>query len=174
MRITSEAPHTVIVEHSSGVMSDDLVKSLPTIRGVNVRVFSYLANSLRKGDRRVPYSLIAAAGPLNPMARLAVREVADVDLPPELTPDGIALNEWAARDLSASIGDRIEVDYYLWDATTGLTTRTATFTLERILPIAGFAASRRLVPEYPGITEAKGLGDWDPPFPIDLSRVTSR
>ena len=88
-----------------------------------------------------------------------------------MTPDGIALNEWAARDLSASIGDRIEVDYYLWDATTGLTTRTATFTLERILPIAGFAASRRLVPEYPGITEAKGLGDWDPPFPIDLSRV---
>jgi hypothetical protein len=24
---------------------------------------------------------------------------------------------------------------------------------------------------YPGITEADGLGDWDPPFPIDLSRV---
>jgi ABC-type antimicrobial peptide transport system permease subunit len=28
-----------------------------------------------------------------------------------------------------------------------------------------------LAPEYPGITEAKSLTDWDPPFPLDLSRV---
>ncbi len=152
-------------------MSDALVKAIPTVNGVNVRVFTYLANSLKKGDRRIPYSLITAAGPLDPLGRLAVRDVADADLPPELTPAGIALNEWAAKELSASVGDAIEVEYYLWDATAGLTTRTETFTLEKILPIAGFAADRRLVPEYPGITEAKSLGDWDPPFPIDLSRV---
>jgi putative ABC transport system permease protein len=171
IRITPEPPDTVIVEHSSGVLSDAIIKAIPTINGVNIRVFSYLANSLRKGDRRIPYSLITAAGPLDPMGRLAVRDVADVDLPPELKPDGIALNEWAAKELSAAIGDAIEVEYYLWDASNGLSTHTETFTLEKILPIAGFAANRRLVPEYPGITEAKSLGDWDPPFPIDLSRI---
>jgi putative ABC transport system permease protein len=171
IRVTTQPPNTVIVEHASGIMSDALVQSIPTVNGINVRVFSYLANSLRKGDRRVPYSLIAAAGPVHPLGRLAVRDVADTDLPPEVTPGGIALNEWAAKDLSAAVGDAIEIEYYLWDATSGLTTRTETFTLEKILPIAGFAADRRLVPDYPGITEAKSLGDWDPPFPIDLSRI---
>ena len=171
MRITSEPPSTVIIEHASGMLSDDIVRSIPTINGLNVRVFSYLANSIKNGDRRIPYSLIAAAGPLHPLGRLAVREALDSDLPPELTPLGIALNEWAAKELSASLGDTIEVEYYLWDATAGLTTHAEKFTLERIVPIAGFAADRRLVPEYPGITEAKSLGDWDPPFPIDLSRI---
>jgi putative ABC transport system permease protein len=171
VRITPSPPNTVMVEHASGVLSDALVKAIPTVNGVNVRVFSYLANTLTKGDRRIPYSLITAAGPIDPMGRVAVRDVADVDLPPELTPAGIALNEWAAKELSASVGDAIDVEYYRWDATTGLTTHNETFTLERILPIAGFAADRRLVPEYPGLTEAKSLGEWDPPFPLDLSRV---
>jgi hypothetical protein len=171
VRVTSEPPNTVIVEDASGIMSDALVQSMPTSSGINVRVFSYLANSLRKGDRRVPYSLITAVGPVHPLGRLAVRDVADIDLPPELTPSGIALNEWAAKDLSAAVGDAIEVEYFLWDATSGLTTHTESFTLEKILPIAGFAADRRLVPEYPGITNANNIGDWDPPFPLDLSRI---
>ena len=72
---------------------------------------------------------------------------------------------------SASLGDRIEVEYFLWDATTGLTTRTATFTLERVRADRRFRGDRRLAPEYPGITEATSLGDWDPPFPVDLSRI---
>ncbi len=40
-----------------------------------------------------------------------------------------------------------------------------------MVPIAGLAADRELVPEYPGITESENLSDWDPPFPIDLERV---
>ena len=50
-------------------------------------------------------------------------------------------------------------------------TRSASFTLARVVPIAGLAADRRLAPDYPGITGANSLADWDPPFPIDLSRV---
>ena len=42
------------------------------------------------------------------------------------------------------------------------------------MPIAGLAADRRLAPEYPGITGASTLADWDPPFPLDLSRVRPR
>ncbi len=56
-------------------------------------------------------------------------------------------------------------------AQAGLVTRTATFTFSRVVPIAGLAADRRLAPDYPGITGSKSLADWDPPFPIDLSRV---
>ena len=37
--------------------------------------------------------------------------------------------------------------------------------------MVGLAADRRLAPEYFGITEAESFSDWDPPFPLDLSRV---
>ena len=53
----------------------------------------------------------------------------------------------------------------------GLTSQTSQFSLAGIVPIAGLAADRRLVPQYPGITEAASLASWDPPFPVDLSRV---
>jgi putative ABC transport system permease protein len=83
----------------------------------------------------------------------------------------IVLNEWAARELNASVGNGLEVEYYLWDAAAGLRTATARFTVSGIVPIAGLAADRRLAPVYPGITAANSLADWDPPFPLDLSRV---
>ena len=50
----------------------------------------------------------------------------------------------------------------------GCVTRTADFVIAAIVPIAGAAADRDLAPVYPGITAAETLGDWDPPFPIDL------
>ncbi len=73
--------------------------------------------------------------------------------------------------MAARPGDQVEVDYYLWDANAGLSTRTTSFTVSGIVPIEGFAADRQLAPEYPGITGAESLADWDPPFPLDLSRV---
>ena len=35
----------------------------------------------------------------------------------------------------------------------------------------GLGADRDLRPDYPGITNATTLADWDPPFPIDLKLV---
>ncbi len=81
------------------------------------------------------------------------------------------LNDWTARELGALPGDRIDVDYYLWEPAAGLLTRTASFTLTEIVPIAGLAADRRLAPEYPGISGSASLADWDPPFPLDLGKV---
>jgi len=43
--------------------------------------------------------------------------------------------------------------------------------LQAVVPIAGLAADRELVPEYPGITESEDMSEWDPPFPIELNRV---
>ena len=85
-------------------------------------------------------------------------------------PDAIVLNDWAARELAAAVGDSATIEYYLWDAAAGLRTANATFTVAA-RPDPGLAADRQLAPEYPGITGAESLADWDPPFPLDLSRV---
>ncbi|HXG53741.1 MAG TPA: ABC transporter permease, partial [Vicinamibacterales bacterium] len=156
---------SVIVDSSSGILSEPVETSIrATARSLGlspIPVFTYLANTLRIGDREVPYSLITA---------LPLEQVAGSPAAPR-TPDGIYLNSWAAQELNARPGDEAAVDYYLWDANAGLTTRTETFRVAGILPIAGLAADRELAPEYPGLTGAESVGDWDPPFPLDLSKV---
>jgi ABC-type antimicrobial peptide transport system permease subunit len=84
------------------------------------------------------------------------------------------LDDWAAKDLGAKIGDAVTLEYYYWEPSGSLITRTAAFPLTGVLPMTGIAIDRDLVPEYPGITGADTIGSWDPPFPIDLKRVRPR
>jgi ABC-type antimicrobial peptide transport system permease subunit len=118
-------------------------------------VLTYLANSIRNGDRATPYSLVTA-----------------LDEPPAPSAENeITLNEWAARDLAAKLGDTITHEYYVWKSEGRLEAATAEFRLAQIVPISGAAADRRLAPAYPGITASDSLRDWDPPFPLDLARI---
>ena len=159
----------VAVESASGIISEELeqaaLRASKELGLAPLPVFTYLANSIRKGDREVPYSLITAID-------LSKLPPATASRPVEGDPAiRLILNEWAARELGAVLGDRLEIDYYLWDPAGGLRTQSASFTLEGIVPIAGLAADRTLAPDYPGITNSPSLADWDPPFPVDLSRV---
>ena len=70
-----------------------------------------------------------------------------------------------------SVDDRVTLEYEVWEDPGRLSPRTASFYVAAIVPIAGLAADRDLAPLYPGITESENLRDWDPPFPIDLSRI---
>jgi ABC-type lipoprotein release transport system permease subunit len=123
-------------------------------------VFSYLANTIRVGDREVPYSLVTAIDP---------SLIAGGGTAPGA--DDIILNDWTARALQAKTGDRLTLDFYVWRDSGDLETKSHDFVVKAIVPLAGAAADRNLVPEYPGITSAESLSDWDPPFPIDLKRI---
>ncbi|MBI1897384.1 MAG: FtsX-like permease family protein [Acidobacteria bacterium] len=117
-------------------------------------VFAYVVNTIRGGGREIPYSTVAG-----------------INLP-ELKAGGeIALNEWAARELRAGPGDPVTLEYYVWDPSGRLNTKTAAFRLAGALPMRGVGADRELVPEYPGITDSASISGWDPPFPINLGRI---
>jgi ABC-type antimicrobial peptide transport system permease subunit len=171
-----KAEPALAVESASGIVSEPLESAAAAAAGklgLNpAPVFTYLANTIRVAgtDRQIPYSLVSAVD----MGRLpkAPQPMPSRDATPAArTGSPIALNTWAVRELAAAVGDAIELEYYLWDAQAGLQTRTARFVLDRIVPIEGLAADRELAPDYPGISGADSLADWDPPFPIDLSRV---
>jgi hypothetical protein len=160
-----EAARVVSVETVSGVLNSEIQKAAndaaARLKVRSTPVFTYLANQIRSGDRAIPYSLVTAA---------------DLSLLPGAAPaqagaDSIVLNEWAARELGVAPGAQVELEYFVWDPAAGLQTKRNVFTLDRIVRLEGLAADRQLAPDYPGITGANSLADWDPPFPLDLSRV---
>lgn len=149
-----------------------------------VPILSYLANSIRVGEREVPYSLVTAMdsqslGELSPASadsagarRSASAVKSGGDALSEMAP--IWLNDWAASDLDARPGSLVTIEYYLWLDEGTLSTRSAQFILAGIVPIKDGAADRDYVPDYPGITATQSIADWDPPFPVDLKRVRPR
>ena len=168
MRVRAlEALGVIAVESRSTILSDAAASAAIRVAeraGLHViPTLTYLANSIRAGDRAIPYSTITAID-------LAALGWVGAEAQNQ-KPVAIVLNEWAAKDLQAAVGDTISVDYYVWEADGRLRTETAEFRLARIVGMMGPAADRDLVPEYPGITDSDRVADWDPPFPIDLKRV---
>jgi putative ABC transport system permease protein len=164
---TVAGARALAVESTAGLLDEPRAKAADTAAAAVAMtaqpVLTYLANAVRRGDRQVPYSLVTATDlrAIGPQAALANGS----STPP------IVLNDWAARDLGATVGDPLTLEYYAWEEPGRLSTRSADFRVAAVVPIAGAAADRDLAPVYPGITEARTLGDWDPPFPIDLSRI---
>jgi hypothetical protein len=157
---TLEVHKCLSLETDSAVISDTLEDAaVRTAQSLGMRaqpVLSYLANSMRIGARAVPYSVVTALDAA----------------PAPATEDGIVLNQWAARDLGAKVGDSLELEYFAWKSDGQLHTETALFHVKQIVPVE--AGDRDLTPEYPGITESRSLRDWDPPFPLDLTRIHPR
>jgi putative ABC transport system permease protein len=141
-----------MVEHASMMLDDSLVKAVFQADSNAQPVFTYLANSIRINSREIPYSVVTA------MDR------------PELGSDNdIVLNHWAAADLNAKPGDTVSLEFYVWEPSGRLVTKTASFRNAGTVPIEEW--QRRLAPEYPGISGARAISDWDPPFPINLGRI---
>ncbi|MET0167365.1 MAG: FtsX-like permease family protein, partial [Vicinamibacterales bacterium] len=125
-------------------------------------LFTYLANSLRVGDREVPYSLVTAL------------DLSAIQQPPQPvqsnnSKDSIVLNDWAAGELKARAGDTVTMEYYAWEEPGRLVTKTTTLSVAGVVPIE--RGDRKMAPTYPGITDSPTLDDWDPPFPVDLRRI---
>ncbi|HET7114381.1 MAG TPA: FtsX-like permease family protein, partial [Pyrinomonadaceae bacterium] len=153
------------LESNSNLISDSIAtaaRESASALSLNTRpVFSYLANSISNGEHSIPYSLVTAVDD-ETLRQLGNQTSSTAP---------IILNEWAARELNVQPGQKITLEYYIWHEGGRLETRTADFQFTGITAITGLAADRDLVPIYPGITESESLSDWDPPFPVDLSRV---
>jgi ABC-type lipoprotein release transport system permease subunit len=85
--------------------------------------------------------------------------------------DEMLLNEWAARDLGAKPGDSVKLTYYVVGSQGTLHTESHTFTLRGVVKLDGLAADRHLAPEMKGLSDSRRMGEWDPPFPVDLAKI---
>jgi ABC-type antimicrobial peptide transport system permease subunit len=176
---------TFLAEATGGLVSDAMASAIEAAAGREslsaTPVFTWLANRMTVGSRTTPYSLVTAIGP-DAAGDKALADALKGPQPPQgsqpppgpqaqQAPPPIVLNEWLARDLGAKPGDALTLEYYRWAEEGRLVTDQASFKVAGVLPMRGLAVDRRLAPPYPGITEARGFSEWDPPFPIDLKLV---
>ena len=145
----------------SAAQADAAFKAIDATGARGVPILTYLANTLRRGTRDIPYSLVTA---IDLHAVAPGKALAEAGAEPS-----IVLNSWAAAQLEARPGDSVSMEYYVWEEPGRLVTRSAAFRVAALVPIQ--AGDRDLAPAYPGITDSPSLSDWDPPFPIDLRRV---
>lgn len=84
------------------------------------------------------------------------------------------LNDWAAKDMDVSVGDELRIAYMVPTESGEYPERYTEVKLTRIVPLEGFYADPDLVPTFEGITDAARIDEWDPPFPVDLNKITQR
>ena len=151
-----------------------LAKSLAAENEVPVNtVMTYLANEISANGKSVPYSTITALG-ANEGMRGGTGEQPENQVlfrAAQLGEGEILLNEWAASELKAQPGNRIDISYYVVGHQEQYLTRHAQFRLTGVVPLRGLAADRELTPKFPGVHDADDMSEWDAPFPVDFSRI---
>lgn len=130
----------------------------------------YLATRLRTvaaPRRQAAYSVIAGLDSPRPFAFKS----GGGTVPAE---GEVWLNEWLAVDLQARVGQSVDLDYLVPSGDGNYPTRTLRLRVGGIVAISGPAADPTIMPEYKGLTDAATLGEWKPPFPVDMSLITPR
>lgn len=130
-------------------------------------ILTYLANTIRVGNRELPYSTIAAME-VGGVGSLRLADGRPAPVPGE---GEILLNTWAAAELHAQTGDAVEVAYFEAGPNEALNTRHVTFRLAGVVAMEGLGADSLLTPAFPGLHDADDMHAWDPPFPVDLKRI---
>ncbi len=132
-------------------------------------VLTYFVNEIRAGSRATPYSMTTAIGPLS-----ASNQPLPAPLPGQIADGEIIINQWLADDLGLSqpsLGQEIELEYYILGSDRQVLTRKHPFKLAGIVPLQGLAADEQLMPAFPGLADSANCRDWKPGIPIDLKKI---
>ncbi len=171
-QITSER---LLLAPQTEAALEPLIERLVADGGRVEAALTYLVNTIAVGEeeaqRSIPYSTVTAIDfAMEPP--LGLFHAADGQPLGPLADDEIALNEWAAGQLSAVPGDTVRLTYFSPETTHGdPEERTVEKRLAAVVELGSAAADRALTPRVEGITDELMMGDWDPPFPFDPTRI---
>ena len=164
-RLAAQTGRIVFERHAAAWLED----AAEAVGLDSVQVLTYLANTIESGGRSIPYSTVTALERLPAGLRLAGGLPA-----PALAADDLLLNRWAADDLRAKPGGEVALSYYELGPGGALAVGRRRFRLKGIVEMSGAALDRDLAPQYKGMSDAERIGDWDPPFPVDLGLIRAK
>lgn len=131
---------------------------------------TYLANTIKLGEKQIPYSTVTGIDSLAEVGPL----LDENKQPIVLADDEVVLNDWAADDLGAEVGDQLRITYYEPETTHGVLREAEPITL-RLRAIVALgdgednataANDPKLTPDLPGVTDQRSISDWDLPFEL--------
>lgn len=169
LRISTTALGTVVHAGEATITPDLEAGVRKALAAPPQEALAYLATGIDLGNTSVPYSVVMGLSLEELQARSGASAGSALSGRRSLW-----LSEWAARDLGARPGSPVTLHFDLWREAGRLEPQSVEFTLAGIVPDARAAQDKALVPTYPGISDAKSLGEWDPPFPIELARIRTK
>lgn len=132
------------------------------------KILTYFVNEIRKENHSTPYSMVSAINPAaNSSSSIAKYLLAMPD-------DGILINSWLAEDIQAKIGDTLKLTYLIFGPMRKLEERTDSFQVYKILPMEGAALDPKLMPDFPGLSDAEHCREWEPGITIDLDKIRDK
>ena len=167
LSLTAAAEGGFVLESRSLVLADGVVEGALAAAertGAGAApVLTYLATSIRSAGRETPYSLVSG-------------------LPEALLPENggergrnvLYPGPWLAEDLGLDAGDRLDLSFLVWEEQGRFHSDTASFVAGPTVGGDALFTDETLAPEFPGVSDSARMGDWDPPFPVDLSRIRER
>jgi len=123
-------------------------------------ILSYLVNTIRHKTNNTPYSFVTA--------------VSDNFYGEEIKDQEIIINQWLADDLSAAIGDTIELTYFIIDPLQNLKENSSSFIVKEIIPTKNDLIDRSLMPRFPGFAKAVSCMEWNSNIPVDMDRIRDK
>jgi len=141
-------------------MDEDAAAALQNSAAGSQAFLSYLVNSISTGNHSTPYSFVSAADPAyldqSPTGREAV------------------LNSWLAEDLKVKTGDSVMFRYYVMGPMRSLREDSCRFIVKSILDVNSPVFDSRLMPDFPGMSDAGNCREWETGAPVDLKLVRDK
>jgi putative ABC transport system permease protein len=139
--------------------------------------FAYLANRIAMvgvAAPAIPYSSVLALDPAQLLPGAALVRLDGAPLA-SIGEDEVWLSPWAAEDLGLSPEAAgtvmLELDAFVVGPGDQLVEQRTALRFGGVVAFTGAAADRTLLPEVPGISDARNLREWEAPFPFELARV---
>lgn len=157
------------IEGTQLVLPPTVANAAETAFASTQRVSTYLANSIKSGERSIPYSTVSGVDfnrTVGPLSSLTNNPFVDEKA-------SIVLNRWAADELQIEVGDSVTLTFYEPESTHGelIEATPASFTLRAIVDLESSggptpAFDKRLTPKLEGVTDAESISDWELPFEL--------
>lgn len=173
------APHVKVLSYLANQIGwrkpDPRLQHLPGVAGGRS-----IPRSKLHSRESVPYSVVTAIDTdgqdgqivFSPSTKSDGNDETYIASSLDVSPGIVLINEWLASEAGFRVGSVLELEYFITGQHGELETRTASLRVAGVVEMAGDAVSRDWVPEYEGVTKARKLSDWDPPFPMDIGRIT--
>ena len=124
---------------------------------ISKRYFSYLVNDLTRKTDTIAYSFVTAVDGWN-------------DKP--FDGQDMILSDYAAHRLHVSVGDSVNMSYFVASDLKNLETQGQKLRVKQIVPLTDFMQDSLLMAEFPGLSQVESCTDWDSDLPIKMERVT--